>query len=56
MYYKNTFLTIGMAKVSTSAYEAFDLGILEKGKDVVVVNKDQTDSNCKRRCENQWQN
>ncbi len=35
------FLTIGMAKVSTSAYEAFDLGILQKGKDVVVVNKDR---------------
>ena len=35
------FLTIGMAKVSTSAYEAFDLGILQSGKDVVVVNKDR---------------
>jgi 3-hydroxyacyl-CoA dehydrogenase len=34
------FLTIGMAKVATSAYEAFDLGILKKGKDIVVVNKD----------------
>jgi 3-hydroxyacyl-CoA dehydrogenase len=35
------FLTIGMAKVSTSAYEAFDMGVLEKGKDIVVVNKDR---------------
>jgi 3-hydroxyacyl-CoA dehydrogenase len=35
------FLTIGMAKVATSAYEAFDLGILQKGKDLVVVNKDR---------------
>ena len=35
------FLTIGMAKVSTSAYEAFDLGILQRGKDIVVVNKDR---------------
>jgi len=35
------FLTIGMAKVSTSAYEAFDLGLLQKGKDTVVVNKDR---------------
>ncbi len=34
------FLTIGMAKVATSAYEAFDLGILQKGKDIVVVNRD----------------
>ncbi len=35
------FLTIGMAKVSTSAYEAFDLGVLQKGKDKIVVNKDR---------------
>ena len=35
------FLTIGMAKVATSAYEAYDLGILQKGKDVVVINKDR---------------
>jgi len=35
------FLTIGMAKVATSAYEAFDLGLLQQGKDVVVVNKDR---------------
>ncbi|WP_298894457.1 3-hydroxyacyl-CoA dehydrogenase/enoyl-CoA hydratase family protein [uncultured Psychroserpens sp.] len=35
------FLTIGMAKVATSAYEAFDLGVLQKGKDIVVVNKDR---------------
>ncbi|HET8753720.1 MAG TPA: 3-hydroxyacyl-CoA dehydrogenase, partial [Salinimicrobium sp.] len=33
------FLTIAMAKVSTSAYEAYDTGILQKGKDVVVVNQ-----------------
>lgn len=32
------FLTVGMAKVATSAYEAFDLGILRKGIDHVVVN------------------
>jgi len=35
------FLTIGMAKVSTSAYEAYDLGMLQRGKDIVVVNKDR---------------
>jgi 3-hydroxyacyl-CoA dehydrogenase len=35
------FLTIGMAKVATSAYEAFDMGVLQKGKDTVVVNKDR---------------
>lgn len=36
--YLNAFLNIGMAKVSTSAYEAFDLGIL-RGGDGVSVNK-----------------
>ncbi|NNL81576.1 MAG: 3-hydroxyacyl-CoA dehydrogenase [Flavobacteriaceae bacterium] len=35
------FLAIGMAKVATSAYEAFDFGVLQKGKDVVVVNKER---------------
>ena len=35
------FLTIGTAKVATSAYEAFDIGLLQKGKDVVVVNKER---------------
>jgi 3-hydroxyacyl-CoA dehydrogenase len=35
---KNRFLTIATAKVSTSAYEAFELGILRKGKDMVCIN------------------
>jgi 3-hydroxyacyl-CoA dehydrogenase len=35
------FLAVGMAKVSTSAYEAFDLGVLQQGKDVIAVNKDR---------------
>jgi len=35
------FLTIAMAKVSTSAYEAYDLGILQKGKDIVSINDDR---------------
>ena len=38
---QENFLTIGMAKVATSAYEAVDMGILQKGKDIVVVNKDR---------------
>ncbi len=42
------FLTIGMAKVSTSAYEAFDLGLLQKGKDVVVVNRDRQIAEAKK--------
>jgi len=36
-----SFLTIAMAKVSTSAYEAYDTNILQKGKDIVVVNQDR---------------
>jgi 3-hydroxyacyl-CoA dehydrogenase len=35
---KNKFLTIGMAKVSTSAKEAFDLGILVEGRDDISIN------------------
>ena len=42
------FMTVAMAKVSTSAYEAFDLGILQHGKDVVVVNKDRQIAEAKK--------
>ncbi|WP_448607382.1 3-hydroxyacyl-CoA dehydrogenase/enoyl-CoA hydratase family protein [Paenimyroides ceti] len=42
------FLTVGMAKVSTSAYEAYDLGILQPGKDIVVVNKDRQIAEAKK--------
>ncbi|SDR65255.1 3-hydroxyacyl-CoA dehydrogenase/enoyl-CoA hydratase family protein [Christiangramia echinicola] len=38
---RENFLTIGMAKVSTSAHEAYDLNLLQKGKDIVVVNPDR---------------
>lgn len=37
---RDRFLTIGQAKVSTSAYEAFDLGYLRNGIDEVVVSRD----------------
>jgi len=36
---KNRFLTIATAKVATSAHEGFELGILRKGKDEVVLNQ-----------------
>jgi 3-hydroxyacyl-CoA dehydrogenase len=36
---KNRFLTIATAKVATSAAEAFDIGILRKGKDEVILNQ-----------------
>ena len=36
---KDRFFTIATAKVSTSAYEAFGLGILKKGRDIVSINQ-----------------
>ena len=36
---RDRFLTIGQAKVATSAHEAFELGYLRKGIDEVVVNR-----------------
>lgn len=36
---KNRFLTIATAKVATSAFEGYDLGILRKGRDEVVINQ-----------------
>jgi 3-hydroxyacyl-CoA dehydrogenase len=36
---KDRFFTVATAKVSTSAYEAFDLGILRKGHDIVSINQ-----------------
>jgi 3-hydroxyacyl-CoA dehydrogenase len=30
-----------MAKVSTSAYEAFDTGLLQQGKDIVATKTDK---------------
>jgi 3-hydroxyacyl-CoA dehydrogenase len=38
---KNRFFTIATARVSTSAQEAFDLGILKKGRDIISVNPDR---------------
>jgi 3-hydroxyacyl-CoA dehydrogenase len=38
---KNRFFTIATAKVSTSAFEAFDLGVLKKGRDVISINPDR---------------
>lgn len=38
--FRNRFLTIGQAKVSTSAEEAFELGYLRRGFDSVVINRE----------------
>lgn len=43
------YLTIGMAKVATSAHEAFDLGIYQHGKDQVSVNKRRQLTDAKRK-------
>lgn len=45
---RDAFMNIAMAKVATSAYEAYDLGILEKGKDLVVVNKQRQIAEAKK--------
>lgn len=37
---RERFLSIGQAKVSTSAYEAFDLGYLRPGTDEVIVSRE----------------
>ncbi len=37
---RERFLTIGQAKVSTSAYEAFDLGYLREGTDEVIISRE----------------
>ncbi|GGE35438.1 3-hydroxyacyl-CoA dehydrogenase/enoyl-CoA hydratase family protein [Psychroflexus planctonicus] len=42
------FLTIGMAKVAKSAHEAYDLNILQKGKDVVEVNDNRRIATAKK--------
>ncbi len=47
---RDRFLTIGQAKVSTSAYEAFDLGYLREGLDEVVVSRDHQLARAKEAC------
>lgn len=48
--FQERFLTIGQAKVSTSAYEAFELGILRKGIDKVVVSRNRQLAEAKAEC------
>ncbi|NRA11261.1 MAG: enoyl-CoA hydratase/isomerase family protein [Crocinitomicaceae bacterium] len=47
---RERFLTIGQAKVSTSAYEAFDLGYLREGIDEVVVSREYQLTRAKEAC------
>jgi 3-hydroxyacyl-CoA dehydrogenase len=45
---KNRFLNIATAKVATSAFEAFDLGILRKGHDEVSMNQGRRIADAKK--------
>lgn len=47
---RNRFLTIGQAKVGTSAVEAFELGYLREGIDEVVISRDHHISRAKAAC------
>ncbi len=49
-YFRNRFLTIGQAKVSSSAQEAFELGYLRAGRDRVVVSRSLLLSEAKADC------
>ena len=49
---RDRFLTIGQAKVSTSAYEAFDLGYLREGQDEVIVSREHQLTYAKEACLN----
>lgn len=48
--FRDRFLTIGQAKVSTSAAEAFDLGYLRKNNDVIVVSRNRVLTEAKANC------
>lgn len=48
--FREKFLTIGQAKVSTSAQEAFDLGYFRKGIDKVVVSRYRLLTEAKQEC------
>jgi len=45
---RDYFINVAMAKVATSAHEAFDLGFFKEHKDIVVVNKDRQIATAKR--------
>lgn len=47
---RDRFLTVGQAKVSMSAYEAFDYGYLREGVDEVVVSRDHQLARAKAAC------
>lgn len=50
--FRERFLSIGQAKVSTSAHEAFDLGYLREGIDEVIVSREDQLTRAKEACLN----
>tara|TARA_B100000579_G_scaffold54192_2_gene38005 strand:- start:21982 stop:24342 length:2361 start_codon:yes stop_codon:yes gene_type:complete len=46
---KEYFLNIGQAKVATSAYEAFELGYLQTGKDNITINSNKLIEDAKQK-------
>lgn len=47
--YRENYLTIGMAKVATSAQEAFNLGFMIEGRDHISMNKDRQIQDAKKK-------
>ncbi len=45
---RDYFINVAMAKVATSAHEAYDLGFFKEYKDIVIVNKDRQIATAKR--------
>ena len=45
---RDYFINVAMAKVATSAHEAYDLGFFKEHKDIVIVNKDRQIATAKR--------
>lgn len=48
--FRNRFLTVGQAKVSTSAEEAFELGYLRRGIDEIIVSRELQLARAKEAC------
>ncbi len=48
--FRKRFLTIGQAQVSTSAQEAFNLGYLRKGRDMIILSRNRLLSEAKTAC------
>lgn len=48
-YLQQLFINIGTAKVSTSAHEAFEMAIMQKGRDGISINPDRRIADAKRK-------